>query len=390
MANSYPTRASTVNSVVIVLAFFLSTQETGIMHFSGKDLQQRGLVVPNCVQHKSLHLGLGERLTYALLVQLCGDGDRCWPSQRYLSDRIGVSVRSVQNYLQQLEKMGFVAVKQGKDGETNTYRLLPHPLVQTELARRQPHPIHAAKTVALGYKIIAGEDGAKAAPVIKKEEKNTPLTPQVRDGGQAQAAPTWKIAALAEFERLWAAWPIQEARTAALRWWMRLKRLGLLPPLETILRLIQEHQAHNSRWLRGFVPFLATWLKNRRWEDTPPAKPTLPGSDIRPTPVASASAGTNPKAVGLQGGRSETAALNAACPPVPDGVWKQLNAILNTWPGELTEAQLCHVRGTWRYLHAQGRLPTTETLLQAAQATTTNFSRWLYGYQFHRGRHCAA
>ncbi|KHK00260.1 helix-turn-helix domain-containing protein [Desulfovibrio sp. TomC] len=358
------------------------------MNFSGKDLQKRGLVVPDCVQHKSLHLG--ERHTYALLVQLSGNGDRCWPSQRYLADRIGVSVRSVQNYLQQLEKLGFIAVTQGKDGETNTYRLLPHPLVQTELARRQPQPIHAAKPLMLGHEKIAEGDGAKAAPVIKREEKNTPLTPQQGDGRQAHAAPTWKTAALAEFERLWTAWPIQEARTAALRWWMRLKRLGLLPPLEKILRLIQEHRARNPRWLRGFVPFLATWLKNRRWEDAAPAKPVLPGSDKVSTPVASASARTDPKAVGLQGGRSETAALSAACPPVPDGVWEQLNAVLSVWPGELTEAQLCHVRGTWRYLHSQGRLPAPETLLQIAQATTANFSRWLYGYQFHDRRHYSA
>ncbi|EHJ48799.1 hypothetical protein DFW101_2795 [Solidesulfovibrio carbinoliphilus subsp. oakridgensis] len=360
------------------------------MNFSGKDLQQRGLIVPDCVQHRSLHLG--ERYTFALLVQLCGEGDRCWPSQRYLSTRLGVSVRSVQNYLNHLEKFGFIAKIQERDGETNTYRLLPHPLVQTELSRRRVLPVASEKA----------SEGTREKPalVIKKEEKNTPLPPSVGEVAAplSQSPRSWKAEALAAFDRLWAAWPIREARIAALRWWMRLWRLGVLPPLETILRLIQENQARNPRWLRGFVPFLVTWLKERRWEDAVSPTPALtaapaassaaaiPEREPRPSPSIQGE-DQNPKPLGLQGEKPEAARTVRR---IPEGAWRQLNAALAIWPGSLTDAELSRVRGLWMYLHSRGWLPAQEVLLQAAKAATQNFSRWLHAYQFKEMRFSSA
>ena len=332
---------------------------------------------------------MGARCAYGVLAQLSGKSDHCWPSQKYLAERLGVSIRTIQKYLKELARLGFIAILGGHDGETNTYRLLPHPVVVAALRRcgANDSPAVSAPTEAKAAScdtpaIIAQGGGAKTAPVFKKEEKNTPLTPQQGEEGARSAHSTaWKPEALAAFDRVWAIWPVQEARTASLRWWMRLWRLRSLPTLENILAAVRAHMAQNPRWKRGFVPFLVTWLKGRRWEDVTPARPALSDSKDQPTPDVSASAKIEPKAVGLQGGKGEAATPRAVCQPVPDGVWQQLDAVLGVWPGELTEAQRCHVRGTWRYLYSKGQLPAHETLLQFAQAATKNFSRWLHVFQ---------
>ena len=337
-----------------------------------------GLVVPSFFEKlEKQEISLGARCTYGVLAQVSGKSDHCWPSQKYLAERLGVSIRTIQKYLKELVRLGFIAILSGHDGETNTYQLLPHPLVLRELANR------AARTSATPEKSSGGH-GEKISPVFKKEEKtNTPLTPQRGEEGDrpSQSSPAWKPEAIAAFDHVWAVWPVQEARTAALRWWMRLWRLRSLPTLENILAAIRAHMAQNPRWKRGFVPFLVTWLKGRRWEDVAPAQPALSDSKVLSTPDVSASAKIESKTVGLQGGRGEAVTPRAVCSPVPDGVWQQLDAVLGVWPGELTAAQLSHVRGTWRYLYSQGQLPAQETLLQVAQAATKNFSRWLHVFQ---------
>ena len=350
----------------------------------------KGLVVPSFFENlEKQEISLGARCTYGVLAQVSGKSDHCWPSQKYLAERLGVSIRTIQKYLKELVRLGFIAILGGHDGETNTYRLLPHPVVVAALRRCAANdssavssPTEAQAACRDTPAIIAQEGGAKTAPVFKKEEKNTPLTPQQGEEGARSARSTaWKPEALAAFDRVWAVWPVQEARKAALRWWMRLWRLRSLPTLDNILAAVRAHMAENPRWKRGFVPFLVTWLKGRRWEDVAPARPALSDSKVLSTPDVSASANIESKTVGLQGGRGEAVTPRAVCSPVPDGVWQQLDAVLGVWPGELTAAQLSHVRGTWRYLYSQGQLPAQKTLLQVAQAATKNFSRWLHVFQ---------
>ncbi|QAZ66102.1 helix-turn-helix domain-containing protein [Solidesulfovibrio carbinolicus] len=338
-----------------------------------------GLVVPSFFEKlEKQEISLGARCTYGVLAQVSGKSDHCWPSQKYLAERLGVSIRTIQKYLKELVRLGFIAILSGHDGETNTYQLLPHPLVLCELESRAAR---VSSTPATPEKSSGGH-GENIAPVFKKEEKNTPLTPQRGgEGARSARSPAWKPEAIAAFDRVWAVWPVQEARKAALRWWMRLWRLRSLPTLESILASVRAHMAQNPRWKRGFVPFLVTWLKGRRWEDAAPVQPALSESKVLSTPDESASAKIGSKTVGLQGGKGEAATSNAACSPVPAGVWQQLDAVLGVWPGELTEAQLSHVRGTWRYLYSQGQLPAQETLLQIARAATNNFSRWLHVFQ---------
>ncbi|MGE4538415.1 MAG: helix-turn-helix domain-containing protein [Desulfovibrio sp.] len=328
-----------------------------------------GLVVP-CFFEKleKQEISLGARCTYGVLAKLSWKSDRCWPSQKYLAERLGVSIRSIQKYLRELARLGFIAILSGHDGETNTYQLLPHPLVVAELE------VRAARTSVTPEKSSGGH-GEKISPVFKKEEKkNTPLTPQRGEEGNrpSQSTQAWKPEAIAAFDRIWAVWPVQEARTMALRWWLRLWRLRSLPSLDAILASVRSHIAQNPRWKRGFVPFLATWLKGRRWEDPMPTEPSCSVNASHPTPKPESA-----KPLGLQGEKANS----KPAAQLPDNVWQRLERALSLWPSALTDAESRRVRGLWMYLYYKNKLPSDSLIAKAARNTNQKFSRWLHVYQ---------
>ncbi|MDE5575785.1 MAG: hypothetical protein K2J11_00155 [Oscillospiraceae bacterium] len=92
---------------------------------------------------------------------------------------------------------------------------------------------------------------------INKENKknNTPLPPK---GGET---------ADNSFEKFWKAYPRKKAKDAALRAWKKLK------PDENLLNVILaaiEQQKQSDQWRKDkgqYIPYPATWLNGRRWED---------------------------------------------------------------------------------------------------------------------------
>jgi len=71
----------------------------------------------------------------------------------------------------------------------------------------------------------------------------------------------------ASFGRFWAAYPRRVAKVGAFKAWAKLKPDALL--VERILKAVNEHKRSVS-WLRDagqYIPYPATWLNERRWED---------------------------------------------------------------------------------------------------------------------------
>jgi hypothetical protein len=50
------------------------------------------------------------KMTYTVLATCSGGKDHTWPSQQYLADKLMVSVRSIQRYLQELVRAGFITI----------------------------------------------------------------------------------------------------------------------------------------------------------------------------------------------------------------------------------------------------------------------------------------
>ena len=76
-------------------------------------------------------IGPAAKLCFARLVKHCGENQTCWPSQETLAEELGVTVRSIGNYLAELEADGFIEIIQRGLRQSNEYRPLRHPLIST-------------------------------------------------------------------------------------------------------------------------------------------------------------------------------------------------------------------------------------------------------------------
>lgn len=86
-------------------------------------LSTRGFTqVPNHVL-VSDKISPGAKLTYAMLLKYAWQNDYCFPGQNRLAKDMGVTDRSVRTYLNELEEMTFIAIRQRGQGKPNLYEL---------------------------------------------------------------------------------------------------------------------------------------------------------------------------------------------------------------------------------------------------------------------------
>ena len=107
-------------------------------------LSQRGFTqVPNHVL-RSASISPGAKLAYAMLLSYAWQNDYCFPGQERLAKDMGVGVRSVVRYVQELEAERFVAITKRGQGRSNLYELI---LTVTE--KRKPRLSRSAKLARL-------------------------------------------------------------------------------------------------------------------------------------------------------------------------------------------------------------------------------------------------
>lgn len=140
------------------------------------------------------------------------------------------------------------------------------------------------------YSPPQGETGVGEAPSPKTSspKEETPKTgeePQAEDPAQDVKAdlshgnPAWK-----EFSYLYSLWPVQQGRERAWREYAALKARHLVPESYALAEVIDRFKAEDRRWKRGYVPMMANWLRDRRWDDVPekaPAKSYAPDENGR-------------------------------------------------------------------------------------------------------------
>ena len=249
---------------------------------------------------------------YEMLFDFCGDKDHCYPTQSTLALLCKTTVRSVQNYIAELTRTGYIAVRKDEKTGRNTYYLLlsEHLLA---LLRKLGIPTHGMQTSSNASARGAHEKFSHDIRVNKKQEI-TPLSPlpspaaisplqSSRRTGFPSSAPTTQrvqgrgdFSSLSrtgasqtthvlhrptehEFEQLWAAWPqtatwaMPRNRQLALRVFRRMERAGQLPPIENLLATVELYKRTDSRWLNGYPPELSNWLHSRQFEKAPLIRP---------------------------------------------------------------------------------------------------------------------
>lgn len=104
-----------------------------------------------------------------------------------------------------------------------------------------------------------------------------PATPPQAD--LTHGNPAWK-----EFCYVFSLWPVQQGKEKAWREYAYLKARHLVPESYALADIIERFKAEDRRWKRGYVPMMANWLRDRRWDDVPekaPAKSYAPDENGR-------------------------------------------------------------------------------------------------------------
>lgn len=76
--------------------------------------------VPNFIL-KNKDLGVGEKLTFSMLLSYVWNNDCCFPGQETLAKDMGVTRQSVNIFIQSLQRKGFLTIKRRGLGKTNIY-----------------------------------------------------------------------------------------------------------------------------------------------------------------------------------------------------------------------------------------------------------------------------
>ena len=101
-------------------------------------------IIPNEVMNNK-NLSHGAFKLYSVLASYCyGDKNTCYPSQATLAERMGVSVRTVRRYLQELIDAGLVQKKR-RGSISNLYTLLKKIILTT--ANKAKEVVTIAKEV---------------------------------------------------------------------------------------------------------------------------------------------------------------------------------------------------------------------------------------------------
>ncbi len=72
------------------------------------------------------------------------------------------------------------------------------------------------------------------------------------------------------FAEFWVAYPDHSAKPRAVTAWRKINPDAALRAV--MLAALEKHK-QSERWSKGFIPYLATWLNDRRWEDVPAPPP---------------------------------------------------------------------------------------------------------------------
>lgn len=349
----------------------------------------------------------GASYVYILIFTTCGEKDHCWLSQTTMALRSKSSVRTIQNYLNELVKTDYISIRKDEHGRNIYSLLLSDRLIA--LLGKLGIPTHDMQTSSNASARGAHEKFSHDIRVNKKQDI-TPLSPlpvqEVSPSpscrnrtGHPESAPLpqrvsrrgdfsslsrtnatphaprvlHRPAVSHEFEQLWLAWPqtatwdMPRNKRLALRVYRRMERAGQLPPIENLLATVELYKRTDSRWLNGYPPELSNWLHSRQFEKAPlmrrpkktffgklvPAEPVLTPEERRQAEVYRARIEELQK-------RFNQPTVSASPTPSQDA-----DALIALWPEP--ERQRVPVTTYLNYLSGKGQKPDLARLVSLAR-----------------------
>ena len=211
-------------------------------------------VVPMDVLERK-DLNANAKLLYGEITGLTKRNGYCSATDKYIADRIGLSKKSIQKLMQELEGKELIRRDTNKTARGTyrriylTWRKAPVPPARGTHASAGEHPVppNSDTPASGGRRPVPPTNDTKREINKKKSEK--------------------EILLLAGFETFWKAYPNKKAKKAALDKWVKLAPSPEL--VETILKAVDAaKQTHQWKKDGGnFVPHPATYLHQERWND---------------------------------------------------------------------------------------------------------------------------
>src|SRR5215510_6169094 len=96
-----------------------------------------GSFLPNWLMRRT-EISQGAKLCYARLSQYAGEHGSAYPSQPVLAQELGVKVRQVRSYLNELETVDLIESEQLGLSQTNRYYFLVHPWMLETGSQQRP------------------------------------------------------------------------------------------------------------------------------------------------------------------------------------------------------------------------------------------------------------
>ena len=305
-----------------------------------------GPILPAFVLRENL--SPGAKLLYSLLCGHASDKDHCWPSHRLLAQELGYSVSSIKNWLSELVRARLLDIRRAAYRASTYVLLRPRSesasTVSTIPIRRQSN--FGYPQANFGYRKESKENLDKYPPL----PPHSCATPSRAAHARIKRGGGDFFSANSIFERLWSAYPRQEAKELARSAWHRLWRRGALPVLDTLLAALDRFRASAS-WNREhgrFVPQLVNWLRGRRWLDEAPEAPASPAGESVMTPEKGEQVQRCMKR--LEDQHRTDPALEAARPV--------FEAFLSRFADG--QSKRGPAWGLWSLLHRQGKAPSAE------------------------------
>lgn len=351
----------------------------------------------------------GASYVYILIFTACGEKDHCWLSQTTMALRSKSSVRTIQNYLNELVKADYISIRKDEHGRNIYTLLLSDRLIA--LLRKLGIPTHETQISGTSSKSEGSQEAHENFSLYIRDQRDqdpplsplpspaaiSPLQSSRRTGFSSSAPTTQRVqgrgdfsslsrtnatphaprvlhrpAVSHEFEQLWLAWPqtatwdMPRNKRLALRVFRRMERAGQLPPIEELLATVELYKRTDSRWLNGYPPELSNWLHSRQFEKVPlvrpqktafgkfvPAEPVLTPEERRQAEVYRARIEELQK-------RFNQPTLSASPTPSQDA-----DALIALWPEP--ERQRVPVTTYLNYLSGKGQKPDLARLVSLAR-----------------------
>ena len=198
------------------------------------------------MQDKKLHITA--KAIYAYLASFAGAASSCYPSRGKICSDLGISGDTFTKYLKQLTDCGYLIVAQEKEQGRFSHNVYTLPDMIS------PLPIESDTEASGSGGIVNNNNSPKSN---RNSKKNSPTR------------------AAAGFDEFWAVYPKKKSKEAAKKAWDKLKPDE---ELRSVILLAVKHQSISPDWAKSggqYIPYPATWLNNRRWEDDEPEQKKL-------------------------------------------------------------------------------------------------------------------